>query len=374
MLTGTPLEDRELAVTGCSSPTAKDASCARASACSWDPVRSAPSQISCHYALSATQNQPFSFTLFACCLPLRANVQAGSPLPPGLSLSSSGVLSGTPTTAGQSSFRVRVFDPDFPSNFAVRQFELTVTPLIYFAPTNLPFANKDVLYRYQLANPGGGLTGSVTWTEAPGGLPPPPGLSVLEETPGVWVVTGTPLSAGQFNFNLIVSQGGFSRNVAFQLSIYPAGATPPINLMASGTFGPFRVGRVQINLPVSDGQPPYSVVEVDDLGVPVPDGRIPGMHIQNLDEPQPANTPANTATLLGVITSPGTYTTRIRATDGGGGSIERSVTIVVSPLAITSVSPLPSAVVNQPYTHTVTGRRRWNVSLDAGVRIDAGWP
>lgn len=54
--------------------------------------------------------------------------QAGGALPPGLGLSSSGVISGTPTTAGTYNFKVSVTDASTPARSGSKAYTVTVMP------------------------------------------------------------------------------------------------------------------------------------------------------------------------------------------------------------------------------------------------------
>src|SRR5207249_7516544 len=55
--------------------------------------------------------------------------QGSGPLPPGLSLASSGLISGTPTVAGVYNFTVSVTDASFPTPLnRTRTFSITIAP------------------------------------------------------------------------------------------------------------------------------------------------------------------------------------------------------------------------------------------------------
>jgi hypothetical protein len=54
-------------------------------------------------------------------------ISSGS-LPPGLKLTSLGVISGTPTTAGAKTFTVKVTDSAAPAHVATRSLTLTISP------------------------------------------------------------------------------------------------------------------------------------------------------------------------------------------------------------------------------------------------------
>jgi hypothetical protein len=124
---------------------------------------------------------------------------AGTGLPTGMSLNSStGVLSGTPITAGTYNFTVKVTDKL--GNFGMQAFALKVNIFVsdaaplamapYVTPT-LPTATAGIPYSNTLYQTG--ATGAVTWSFTGA---PPSGLSFNANG----TVTGTPTTAGTYNF------------------------------------------------------------------------------------------------------------------------------------------------------------------------------
>lgn len=146
-------------------------------------------------------------------------VESGSSLPPGLVLSSAGVLSGTPTLAGNYSFLIRATDGGNSGNYGIRQFLLSVTPLNVISSTTLPFANVSTSYTGTIIAMGN--VGPLTWAVAPDGAALPPGLT-LDSSTGV--ISGTPTSPGAYSFSIILtdSAGNTWRSYGFNMSIYPA--------------------------------------------------------------------------------------------------------------------------------------------------------
>jgi thermitase len=129
--------------------------------------------------------------------PYSWSVSAGA-LPAGLSLSSSGVISGAPTTAGSYSFTVRVTDSK--SATATRNLSITVAVPVQslaITTTSLPAATHGVAYR-QTVTASGGAT-PYTWSLSSGRLPS--GLSLSSST---GVIGGTPRSSGTSTFTIRV--------------------------------------------------------------------------------------------------------------------------------------------------------------------------
>jgi hypothetical protein len=120
----------------------------------------------------------------------------GGGLPPGLNLSSTGVISGTPTATGTFSFGVQVDDSE-PSG-QVAQGELTITvSAIGITTQSLPAAAINVPYSQTLAAVGG--TQPYTWTLSSGSLPA--GLTLSS----AGVISGTPTAAGSSTFTVQVA-------------------------------------------------------------------------------------------------------------------------------------------------------------------------
>lgn len=137
-------------------------------------------------------------------------------LPPGLQVSTAGVISGTPTEQGTWTFRIRVID----STGAVtsRLFTLTIgapLPLQVTTPGTLPNAKKNVAYSKTLAATGGTFL-YIKWVKIWGTLPP--GLQV--STAGV--ISGTPTAAGTWTFRIrVIDSSGAVTSRLFSLKVNP---------------------------------------------------------------------------------------------------------------------------------------------------------
>jgi hypothetical protein len=131
-------------------------------------------------------------------------------LPAGLSLSSSGVISGVPTSTSSSSFVVTVTDSAFPSQTqsatltmkgtAAAQIVAAATPLSVISSA-LSAATVGTSYTQSLQATGG--TPAYTWSIPSGGLPS--GLT-LAATSGT--ISGTPTQSGTSAFTMMVTDNG----------------------------------------------------------------------------------------------------------------------------------------------------------------------
>ncbi|MGC2695057.1 MAG: putative Ig domain-containing protein, partial [Candidatus Angelobacter sp.] len=103
-------------------------------------VNLAPANLGVAYSQTLTASggiAPLTWTLAA----------ASSPLPPGLNLSSTGVISGTPSAVGTFSFAVQVVDSSTPKQSAIKSFSITVTVAytvsFYVQPTTV-HVNREI--------------------------------------------------------------------------------------------------------------------------------------------------------------------------------------------------------------------------------------
>lgn len=249
---------------------------------------------------------------------------ASGNLPAGLTLSSQGVLSGTPTTAGSSTFFARVTDAS--SNIATVPLVVAVVPMLQITtPNPLPSATPGAAYTQTLAVTGG--SGSYTWTLAGGSLPL--GLSLS----AVGVITGTPTSGGTSNFVARVtdSSSGFalqSFNLTVGSSLTFTTASPLQNAPTGTAYSQ--------TLSVSGGTAPYTFS--------VAGGSLP-----------PGVSLAASGLLSGTPTVAGTYTFTVLVTDATGltAAKEYSLTTGASGFNIDTPPALPNGTVNVPYSQTM---------------------
>ncbi|TAN20565.1 MAG: hypothetical protein EPN33_14445 [Acidobacteria bacterium] len=148
-------------------------------------------------------------------------VSSGS-LPAGLSLTSGGVVSGTPTEAGKSNFSVTATDAAKVSS-AAAAFSLTIsgaTTALTIATTALAGAIAGSAYSATLAATGG--TAPYSWSLAAGSTLP----SGLTLSPG-GVISGTPPTVGTSSFTVQVTDSAAT----------PAKATKALSLTVNAAAG-----------------------------------------------------------------------------------------------------------------------------------------
>jgi hypothetical protein len=130
--------------------------------------------------------------------PYTWTISAGA-LPPGLSVTTDGIISGTPTTLGKFSFTAKVVDSQTPIQ-AVNTLStsITINPVLSFVSSPLPVGLVGGSYSTTIA----ATNGLPPYTYAladPTNHPLPPGLTL---DPVAGIISGTLTEAGVYNFTI----------------------------------------------------------------------------------------------------------------------------------------------------------------------------
>lgn len=282
-------------------------------------------------------------------------VTAGA-LPAGLTLSAGGVLSGTPTAGGTFNFTATATDSSpFPGPFAgSRAYTLVVTPPTIALPaTGLAGGTVGSAYSASITVASGG-TAPYSYAVTAGALPG--GLSLNAAT---GAITGTPSSAGTFNFSITAtdSSTGTGPYTATQSYAITVTDIPPVANAVSLTVA-YNAAATPVTLNITGGVPTsVAVAGAPSHGTAIASG---------------------TSITYQPTTGYGgpdsfTYT----ATNSGGTSAPATVTVTVSdPVITTTASGSFAATVGVPYSQTITvlgGAQPWSgyqvTNLPAGLSI-----
>ncbi len=284
--------------------------------------------------------------------PYSYSVQVGlGTLPPGLSMSSSGLISGTPTAVGSSTFSVKYTDSTTGTGPFSQAQNMTIvinaTPVIVVTPSTLPAGTVGAAYI------GGPLTGSggtlpYTFAITAGALPAGMSLS------STGTLSGTPTAGGTFNFTVrATDQNSFSGSLAYSLVISP----PTMNILPT-TVPPALVAAAygSLNFTTSGGTAPYTYA--------LTAGALPaGMSV------------SSAGVLSGTPTAGGTFNFTVRATDSSTGTgpynSARAYSFTVNAPTITlSPTTLAAMTVGTSVSQNVTasgGTSSYAYSISAGA-------
>src|SRR6202035_4203699 len=274
--------------------------------------------------------------------PYTWSVSAGA-LPGGLTLSSAGLLSGTPTTAGTFSFTAKVTDAAARTATAPLQITIAPAPLVISTTSPLTSGQATVAYSATLAATGG--TTPYTWSVSAGALPG--GLTLSS----AGLLSGTPTTAGTFSFTAKVTDAAAQTATApLQISIAPA----PLLIT---TTSPLTSGQATVaysaTLAATGGTTPYTWS--------VTGGALPG-----------GLTLSSAGLLSGTPTTAGTFSFTAKVTDAAAqtATAPLQITIAPAPLVISTTSPLTSGQATLAYSATLaatggTTPYTWSVSAGA---------
>ncbi len=210
-----------------------------------------------HLAITTTSvgtlatDTPIEYPLstFGGTTPFHWSVESGS-LPPGLSVTADGKLSGTPSAAGDYQFVLRVTDSASPAQTAMQSLSVKVRVRPTITTTSLPDAYTGVAYSYQLTASDG--TPPFYWTDE---YCNKADCIQLHPTPS-GLVEFMPRTPGTFTASLALQdRNGFWARKDLSITVHPG----PLNSPAT-TLGTGRVGRAYQDF-VNDtvgGTPPYS--------------------------------------------------------------------------------------------------------------------
>lgn len=163
-------------------------------------------------------------------------------LPAGMSISSSGVVSGTPTASGPFNFTVTATDPE--GSTASRAFSITIAaPTIALSPATLPDPTAGTAYSQTLTASGGAspYTFAVTQNALPGGM-------TLASN---GVLSGTATIGGAFTFTVEATDAyGATGTQVFTVDVAPT--VPDVPTIGTAVEGDGYVD-VSFTAPASNG-------------------------------------------------------------------------------------------------------------------------
>ncbi len=245
-------------------------------------------------------------------------------MPPGMTLSQSGILSGTPTQAGQRNLTIYVTDNPAlvtPSN-DTKVFSFTIhEQFAIVTPSPLPRGTVGLAYSQGLQATGG--LPPYNWRVSGGQLPP--GLQLLNDGR----INGTPTTAGTYNFEAVATDSGNGIVTRwYTLTVMTALAITTPSPLPSGTLHTTYSKMLE----AVGGLPPYSWRIIS--------GQLPpGLQL------------FTGGRIYGKPTETGVYNFQIELRDDDASVVTRWFALsVFTALRITTPSPLPEGTVGDSYS------------------------
>jgi large repetitive protein len=243
----------------------------------------------------------------------------GTGLPPGLQLSNSGQLQGTPTTAGSFSFGVTASDPA--NNSASATISITIVP----APLVITTAG--------LSSVQVGSSVGITFA-ATGGVPPLvftlSGTAPTGTTFSAGTLSGTATTVGSYSFTVTVTDS--AKNTAskgFTLVVTPAALTITTASLPSGQVGAAYAGQFA----AVGGAPPYVWSGSAGGGLSVSSG----------------------GAVSGTPTTAGMFTVSVTVTDSAGTKATGNFSVTVNPSSLlVTTSVLPGGALGSSFSASLT--------------------
>ena len=247
-------------------------------------------------------------------------------VPAGMTLSSGGVLNGTPTTATSYTFIVTATDSL--SATGTQSYTILINPAVTVAPASLP--NWTISKSgYTQTITGGNGTGAKTLAVTAGAVP-----TGMTFTPVTGVLNGIPTATGTFNFTITATDTvGATGSQAYTVVINAAVTVAPATLP---DWTANKSGYTQ-TITSSNGTGAKTLA--------VTAGAVPtGMTF----------TPG-TGVLNGTPTVTGTFNFTITATDTVGATGLQAYTVIINPAVTVAPATLPDWTISKSgYTQTIT--------------------
>lgn len=258
--------------------------------------------------------------------PYTFSLVSGS-LPAGLTLATTGVISGTPTAVSSNSFVVQVKDASASVASATLNVTVNIAGTLTLTTSTLASGTVGAAYTATIAASGG--TTPYSYSVASGTLPN--GLAV--STSGT--ITGTPTTAGTSSFTVkVTDKGGLTATASYTVTIASANGVSILTAsLPNGVVG----AAYNATISATGGMTPY----VFTVGT----GSLPaGLSL------------STAGAITGTPTTPGSSTFAIKVTDASSATASTSYMVTIAAattgLAI-STTALPAAQANTPYQATI---------------------
>jgi len=285
-------------------------------------------------------NQPYNVVMAATggAPPFVWSLQSGV-IPPGLTLNpTTGILSGTPTTAGTFSFVIALVDANGLTTFG--SFTIAVTGALTITTVSpLPVGAVNQFYSEILAASGG--FPPYTWALTTGALP----LGITLD-PATGIISGTTTASGTFNFVVTATDSAVpvANTTVASLTLTIADTLTGLKITTTTLPGATNGIAYSAALAATGGVPPYAWL--------ITGGTLPaGLTLTDAVNGIIAGTPGATVGIYNFTVSV-TDTVNTKAFGQITLTLNASGAVAPATLTITTPSTLPSGTLNTPYDGT----------------------
>jgi hypothetical protein len=251
---------------------------------------------------------------------------SASSLPVGLTIdAASGVISGTPTTAG--TYNVVVTLKDTAGASDTQNYSVVINPAPGIATAALPNGEQGRPYSFTLTPTPG--TPPYTWSSGNGPRALPPGLSVNSST---GVISGTPSAAGSYTPRITITD---TTNTSTSKD-YDFAIAQPVAISGPATLPNWTINRDYPGTAITatNGVSPFTWSAV---GLPA------GLGIDS-----------STGVVSGTPGATGTFNATVTVTDALGGAAARVYTFTINANPAITPTSLPDGVQAVPYSKTLS--------------------
>ncbi len=271
--------------------------------------------------------QPYNWTLIQGTLPAPLSLNA-----------TSGLISGTPTASGTSTFTVQVTD-SFGTKIS-QQYSLIINPTVAITSASpLTGGTADLAYTFMFQASGG--TQPYTWAVSAGALPV--GITLTAST---GLISGKPTAGGTANFTMQVTDAnGAMASAPFTLTIAPNPAITTATLPPPVLGSPYSI---QLSAAGSGGPFTWSLIN----------GSLPN-----------GLTLSTAGLISGTPTAPGTFTFTLQVTDSLNNSTSVPFTLTVPQVPLSLTIQAPAATPLQQIPVTVTLQQAYPVDLEVELTL-----
>jgi alpha-tubulin suppressor-like RCC1 family protein len=262
-------------------------------------------------------------------------------LPAGLSLSSGGVISGTPTAIGTTSVTFTIHDAN--AKTATKVVSMVVNPAVSVTTGSLPSGVVGTAYSQTLAGTNG--TSPYTWTSTV----LPAGLSLSSDG----VISGTPTTIGTTSVTFTIHDA----NAKTATKVVSMVMNPAVSVSTTSLAGGVVGTSYSQTLSGADGTSPYTWTSTTlPAGLSLSSGGV----------------------VSGTPTAIGTTSVTFTIHDANAKTATKVLSMVVNPAVSVSTTSLAAGVVGTSYSQTLAGADgtspyTWtSTTLPAGLTLSSG--